>query len=180
MRLLTIRNAPLVSALFLCTMSSAYGALILSLTDPLQSVRPGAHAVYHGTITNNSNTAFNLIAAPVIAFPSDNRPSCSTSDPFFPLCPFPFSQPAFPFLLTAGGVFTGTLLDIAVPEDALIQIHTFSIAVATDQHDAAGISIGSNGVSASLIVVPESNTFNLVLAFLGTAAICVRVRCSDN
>jgi len=142
---------------------NASAALILTITDPHQSVIPGAHAVYHGTLMNTDAVGYTIVA-----FGGINPPTDATGPPFGPL--FPIAQPAVPFNIAAGGQFTGILWDITVPANAQIRSHNFAIEAASNINGADGQTIVSNFAFGDLTVVPEPGTS--ILACLGLAGFC--------
>jgi hypothetical protein len=137
--------------------STARASLIFALDDPHQTTSPGGQVAFHGSLQNTDLFAVNIVGFPMIAPPAD-----SLEDG-----PFPFDEPAIPFTVGAGGTFTGVILTISVPSTALLSVHNFGIAAATDLHDESGLTIVSNTVIGSLTVaVPEPPGISFGLAGL--------------
>jgi hypothetical protein len=142
---------------------NASAALILTISDPNQTVTPGAHAVYHGTLINTDAVGYTIVA-----FGGVNPPTDATGPPFGPL--FPIAQPAVPFDIAAGGQFIGVLWDITVPANAQIRSHNFGIQAASNTNQIDGQTIVSNFAFGNLTVVPEPGTG--ILACIGLTAFC--------
>ena len=147
--------------LLLLTCTHASAGLVLVLTDPNQGAAPGADAVFHGNLFNTDSIAYN-----VVSFVMLNPPTDSTT---LPAQLFPFSEPAVPFQITAGGEFSGVLVDFTVPLTAEIRSHSFAIEAATDMLGTNGQTIVSNNAGAVLSVVRESGT--AILGWVGLAGI---------
>jgi hypothetical protein len=141
--------------LLVCVNASA--ALLLTVSDPNQTVSPGAHAVFHGNLLNTDAVAYN-----VVSFVMLNPPTDATTPPTAGQL-FPAAEPAVPFHIAAGGEFTGVVVDITVPITAQIRSHSFEVEAATDVHGSDGQTIVSNNVEANLTVAAlEPNTAILV------------------
>jgi hypothetical protein len=143
----------------LCVPTSA--SLILTISDPNQTVAPGAHAIYHATLLNTDFVTYNIVNFPMINPPTDS--------PFPPTTFFPLAAPAVPFLIGPGALITGLVFDFTVPTAALIRDHPFGIQAATDVLGTGGSTIVSNVALADLnVAVPEPRSTSLIcLAFVG-------------
>jgi hypothetical protein len=133
---------------------NASAGLVLVLTDPAQAAAPGADVVFHGNLFNTDSVSYNIVSFVML-----NPPTDSTT---LPVQLFPFSEPAVPFQIAAGGEFIGVLVDFAVPVTAEIRSHSFAVEAATDTLGTNGQTIVSNNAGAVLNVVPEPGTAILV------------------
>src|SRR5262249_50748966 len=123
--------------------------LILDLSDPFQSVVPGGHGIYHGTLLNTDPVPYTIESFVLIAPPTDSLVP-PTADQLFPIL-----EPAVPFTIAAGDSFTGVILDIMAPLNAQNRNHPFGVEAASSAHNPDGTSIVSNTVLGELDVVPE-------------------------
>jgi hypothetical protein len=139
--------------LLLLVCVNAPAALLLTVSDPNQTVAPDAHAIFHGTLLNTDLVAYN-----VVSFVMINPPTDATTPPTAAQL-FPANEPAVPFHIAAGGGLTGVVVDFTVPITAQLRSHSFGVEAATDVHGSDGQTIVSNNVDASLTVAtPEPNT----------------------
>ena len=146
-----------LSALVFLVCTHAMAALILDISDPNQTVVPGDHALFHGTLINTDSVPYTVVTFLLLNPPTDATEP-PTGDQIFPLL-----EPAVPFGIAAAVTFAGIVTDIAVPRTAQMKNHVFSIEAVTDSHTAGGQSIVSNMVSASLnVAVPEPDTGILI------------------
>src|SRR5437763_1740012 len=147
-------------SLLMCMNASA--SLLLTISDPSQTVTSGAHAVFHGSLFNTDAVPYTVLNFVLLNPPTDST-TPPTADQLFPIV-----EPAVPFNIGVGGAFTEVLVDITVPITAQTRNHPFSIEAATNMHGADGQTIVSNSVLANLnvVAVPEASTAILVCVAL--------------
>ena len=128
--------------------SSAQGALILTLDQPVQGATPGSIVEFKGSIENTGPETLGLVD--VVFTPIVAPPPFETGIPLVLL---------FLFKPGPGGKHTGTVF--AVQIDGSASVGDVLNTVVTIQ-DRAGLVAPSNGIAIQLTATPEPSSMLLV------------------